>query len=103
MARREPGRATAGGQDEPLWLRLASVFIPDALVDDPEELRRARTAVYLCAIPVLTSLGYAWNYWRVLERDTALPICAAILGTNLAVLAGLLILRRTGRVGLAIN
>jgi signal transduction histidine kinase len=88
---------------EPPWLRVARWFIPESLRQDPEEYRRARTAVYLFAIPVLTSFGYAWNYWRVLSGGTALLVSGMILATNLAVFGALWLLRRTGRVALAVN
>ena len=92
-----------GGWRDAPWLRVAGLFIPPALREDPEEYRRARTAVYLCAVPVLTSFGYAWNYGRVLSGGTAFLVSGMILATNLAVLGALLLLRRTGRVAPAIN
>jgi signal transduction histidine kinase len=99
----EPSRATVAGRRDAPWLRVAGLFIPAALREDPEQYRRARTAVYLCAVPVLTSFGYAWNYWRVLSGGTALLVSGMILATNLAVLGALLLLRRTGKVAVAIN
>ena len=75
----EPGRATVGGRRDAPWLRVAALFIPEALREDAEEYRRARTAVYLCAVPVLTSFGYAWNYGRVLSGGTALLVSGMIL------------------------
>src|SRR5262249_25107977 len=47
-------RAVALMAAEPTWLRVAELFIPASLRRDPEAHRRARTAVYLCAVPVLT-------------------------------------------------
>ncbi len=103
MARLEPGRAITGGWTHAPWIRVARLFVPEALKQDAEEHRRARTAVYLCAIPVVTSLGYAWHYSRVLAGDTAVLVGGIILGTNLAVLLSLLSLRLTGRVAFSIN
>jgi len=88
---------------EPPWLRVAGLFVPARLRSDAETYRRARTAVYLCGIPVLSSLGYAWRYWQVLPGEVGAAVAALVLGTNVAVLAALLLLRRTGRVGLAIH
>ena len=88
---------------EPPWLRVAGLFIPAALRRDAEAYRRARTAVYLCAVPVVTSFGYAWSYWHALPGATGRAVAAMVLGTNLAVLAALVLLRRTGWVGLAVH
>jgi len=88
---------------EPPWLRVAGLFIPPALHRDAEAYRRARTAVYLCAVPVVTSFGYAWKYRQALPGALGAGVGAMVLGTNLVVLASLLLLRRTGRIGLAIH
>jgi hypothetical protein len=103
MARLEPGRAIPGGRTQAPWIRVARLFVPEALQQDPEEHRRARTAVYLCAIPVVTSLGYAWHYSRVLAGDTAVLVGGIILGVNLACADRALTLRWTGRVAFSIN
>jgi signal transduction histidine kinase len=103
MARLEPNRATAGGWRHAPWLRVTGLFVPEALRGDAEAYRRARTAVYLCALPLLMSTGHAWHYSRVLEGSLGLWVPASLLGTNLAVGLALGVLRWTGRVTLAIN
>src|SRR5262249_53988526 len=77
-------RAVALMAAEPTWLRVAELFIPASLRRDAEAPRRARTAVYLCAVPVLTSFGSAWKYWQVLPDAIGGGVAAMVLGTNVA-------------------
>ncbi|MFI5314737.1 MAG: sensor histidine kinase [Myxococcota bacterium] len=79
------------------------MFIPEPLRAQPDAFRRARTAVYSCLVPVAMSLGFAWSYWRTLPGRTAATATAIVLGTNVAALAALLVLRETGNVARATN
>jgi signal transduction histidine kinase len=102
MTRREPMTSPAE-RLAALWLRLAHVFIPRPQRLDPDTYRRARTAVYSCLVPVPMSLVFAWNYWETLGGEVGLLATAIVLGTNVAAISALLMLRQTGKVSLAAN
>ncbi|HXZ84464.1 MAG TPA: histidine kinase dimerization/phospho-acceptor domain-containing protein, partial [Myxococcota bacterium] len=103
MAEREPRRLSASESGDAAWLRLALWFVPESLRRDPDTFRRARTTVYSCCVPVLLSPLFFWAYAISVGPDTALLASSLVLGVNAAVVGSLLVLRTTGRLGLAAN
>jgi len=103
MPRREPRPAPGAGSTPHAFERLVLWFVPESLRSDADTLRRARTAVYSCWVPLLLSPGFAWTYATSLPADTATFAVSLVLGSNAASLGALVILRTTGRVEHAAN
>ena len=85
MSQRAPSESVPAPRPSAPWLRVAHVFIPPEQRVDPDSYRRARTLVYSCLVPVVMSVGFAWNYWHILSGWPRVTATGIVLGTNLPV------------------